>query len=184
MDAWRRRSSLAALAPVGWSLVIISGVPSGSAGTPPRMPTPGFASAGIHPASSLGFVTIVLFSAAARRAASFGARFAGLMSLTRLTSAFGDILSYLRLFALGLASASLAIAFNDLANDVHENIPGLGFFVAIIIIVIGHTINFVLCIVSGFVHGLRLNLIEFFNWSIPEEGLPFRAFRKKKQSLE
>jgi V/A-type H+-transporting ATPase subunit I len=102
------------------------------------------------------------------------------MSLTRITSAFGDVMSYLRLFALGLASASLAIAFNGLAKDVHENVPGIGFFFAIIIILIGHTINLVLCIVSGFVHGLRLNLIEFFGWSIPDEGRPFRAFRKKE----
>jgi V/A-type H+-transporting ATPase subunit I len=34
-------------------------------------------------------------------------------------------------------------------------------------------------ILSGVVHGLRLNLIEFFNWSLPEEGEAFRAFERK-----
>jgi len=40
-------------------------------------------------------------------------------------------------------------------------------------------VNFALCIVSGFVHGLRLNFIEFFNWSMYEEGRPFKPFVKK-----
>ena len=101
--------------------------------------------------------------------------------MAKLTNAFGDILSYLRLFALGLASASLAMAFNDLARDAQQNMGGFGILVAIIIIVVGHSLNFVLALVSGFVHGLRLNLIEFFNWGIPEEGIPFRAFAKPEK---
>ena len=123
---------------------------------------------------------VFVFSGAGRNA-GFGRRIAaGLMSLAKVTNAFGDILSYLRLFALGLASASLAIAFNDLARDARDGIPGVGFLVALIVILIGHTLNFVLAIVSGFVHGLRLNLIEFFNWSVTEEGRPFRSFHKKE----
>jgi len=44
---------------------------------------------------------------------------------------------------------------------------------------VGHGINFAMGLMSGVVHGLRLNLIEFFNWSLPEEGEQFQAFRKK-----
>ena len=106
---------------------------------------------------------------------------AGLLSLTKITSAFGDALSYLRLFALGLASASLAMAFNDLAEQVRTaSGPSFGLLFGMIVFFIGHTLNFVLGIVSGFIHGLRLNFIEFFNWSIPEEGRPFKAFSRKE----
>ncbi|HBR97438.1 MAG TPA: V-type ATP synthase subunit I [Gammaproteobacteria bacterium] len=104
----------------------------------------------------------------------------GLRALTRVTTLFGDVLSYLRLFALGLASSSLAMTFNQLATQVQEAMPGPGLLLAIIVLLVGHVINLALGIVSGFVHGLRLNFIEFFNWGISEEGHPFRAFAKKE----
>ena len=104
----------------------------------------------------------------------------GLMSLTNATKMFGDVLSYLRLFALGLASSSLAVTFNQLAVDVRDGLPGIGVLLGILVLLLGHTINLALGIVSGFVHGLRLNFIEFFSWGVPEEGYPFRAFAKKE----
>ena len=104
----------------------------------------------------------------------------GLLSLTNATKVFGDVLSYLRLFALGLASASLAITFNQLANDVAAAAPGAGLLFKILILVLGHSLNLALAIISGVVHGLRLNFIEFFNWGMDEEGYPFRPFHKKE----
>lgn len=106
----------------------------------------------------------------------------GLMGLTRVSSAFGDTLSYLRLFALGLASVKLAVTFNNLASDAAANLAGFGVLVAAMILIIGHTLNFVLALMSGVVHGLRLNCIEFFNWSIPDEGYLFRPFEQKAKS--
>jgi len=107
----------------------------------------------------------------------------GLGGLTQVTKMFGDILSYLRLFALGLASSSLALTFNDLALQVKQALPGAGLLVAILILLLGHSINLGLGIISGFVHGLRLNFIEFFNWGLSDEGYPFRAFAKKETEL-
>jgi V/A-type H+-transporting ATPase subunit I len=104
----------------------------------------------------------------------------GLLSLTNATKVFGDVLSYLRLFALGLASASLAITFNQLAADVAAAAPGVGLLFKILILLLGHTLNLALAIISGVVHGLRLNFIEFFNWGMDEEGYPFRPFHKKE----
>lgn len=106
----------------------------------------------------------------------------GLHSLTRITNVFSDILSYLRLFALGLASASLGMAFNGLGKEVMTTVPGIGFFLGILIYLLGHTLNLLMGIMSGVIHGLRLNLIEFLNWSIPEEGYLFRAFARKEES--
>ena len=48
-----------------------------------------------------------------------------------------------------------------------------------LIFLVGHALNLVLGIVGGVVHGLRLNCIEFFSWSLTDEGYPFRAFCKK-----
>ena len=55
----------------------------------------------------------------------------------------------------------------------------MGLLVALIILVIGHILNLVLDVASGFIHGLRLNVIEFFNWGLLEEGPLFRPFKKK-----
>ncbi len=107
----------------------------------------------------------------------------GLLSLTNVTKLFGDVLSYLRLFALGLASASLAITFNQLAADAAAASPGAGLLLKILILTLGHGLNLALAIVSGVVHGLRLNFIEFFNWGMGEEGYPFRPFEKKEIEL-
>jgi V/A-type H+-transporting ATPase subunit I len=103
----------------------------------------------------------------------------GLKNLTSVTKIFGDILSYMRLFALGLASASLALTFNDLAQQVYSSVSGLGLLFSILIMVLGHGLNLLLCLMSGVVHGLRLNFIEFYNWSVSDEGYPFKSFSKK-----
>jgi V/A-type H+-transporting ATPase subunit I len=104
----------------------------------------------------------------------------GLRALTEITKVFGDVLSYLRLFALGLASASLAFTFNDLARQVNREVEGLGLLLAILILLAGHLLNLALGIMSGVVHGLRLNFIEFYNWALSGEGYPFRRFSKKE----
>jgi len=129
-----------------------------------------------------GFVAILLFSGeqhVSRKKDMAKRLLQGGLELTAVTRAFGDVLSYLRLFALGLASASLAMTFNDLAGQVQENAGRAGPFLAAMLLLVGHTLNFVLIMMSAVVHGLRLNLIEFFNWSVTEEGYPFRAFHRR-----
>ena len=110
---------------------------------------------------------------------ALGGRFLeGLKSLTEISKVFGDVLSYLRLFALGLAAIKLAEAFNSLAASSFA-LRGAGVLLGILILVVGHAINLVMGIMGGVVHGLRLNVIEFFNWSLPEEGARYRAFSRK-----
>lgn len=105
----------------------------------------------------------------------------GLFQIANIPKAFGDTLSYLRLFALGLASAQLATTFNGLASDAFAA-GGLGILAGLTILVLGHAINFMLAIMGGVVHGLRLNCIEFFNWSLTDEGYPFQPFQKKAET--
>ena len=104
----------------------------------------------------------------------------GLKALAGVMGAFGDVLSYMRLFALGLASASLALTFNELAMQAKNALPGLGLLLAILILVCGHLINLGLAVMSGVVHGLRLNFIEFYKWGMPGEGEAFRKFSRKE----
>jgi V/A-type H+-transporting ATPase subunit I len=114
-------------------------------------------------------------------APTIGQRIAlGLLAIPRVSNAFGDVLSYLRLFALGLASASLAISFNNMASGIREAVPGIGLLFALVVLLLGHALNLVLAIASGFIHGLRLNVIEFFNWGVQEEGNLYRPFKKKE----
>jgi len=177
-DMRRRAMTLSALVPLGWTTIFLGAILLwlGTGGDDPNSL---WKTSGIT-ALALGGAAVVIFTSTE---GPFWKRLiAGLLALTNITTAFGDTLSYLRLFALGLASASLAVAFNDLAGQVRSELPGVGILLALLVFLIGHSLNFLLAIVSGFIHGLRLNFIEFFNWSIPEEGRPFQAFARKETS--
>jgi V/A-type H+-transporting ATPase subunit I len=105
----------------------------------------------------------------------------GFLGLTKITGVFGDVLSYLRLFALGLATSSLAVSFNDMANQIHDAMPGIGIVFAVGVLIFGHAMNLVLGISSCVIHGLRLNVIEFFNWGLKEEGRLYKPFKRRRQ---
>lgn len=80
-----------------------------------------------------------------------------------VTGILGDILSYIRLFAIGLAGAMLATVFNTLAVDFSE---GLNIVVKIIvmalILILGHGMNLLMSLISSFVHPMRLTFVEFY----------------------
>nr|MBS0019532.1 V-type ATP synthase subunit I [Gammaproteobacteria bacterium] len=127
---------------------------------------------------TVGVLLILLFSGTQAFSGRSAMRrlLAGLVGISQITKLFGDVMSYIRLFALGLASTSLALTFNDLSGQLIAQLPGVGLLLALIVLTFGHGLNLVLAVVSGLVHGLRLNFIEFFSWAILEEGYPFRAF--------
>lgn len=175
-EMWCKRWSWVMISSLGWILIFAGGTIlwqhfAGSLGTK------SWESAGIG-CGVAGLSLVVLFTKT--RGPLWKRLLGGLQALTRLSGAFGDTLSYLRLFALGLASASLATTFNDLGAQVGAAVPGIGFLLSIIIILLGHGLNLTLAFASGVIHGLRLNFIEFFNWSMPDEGRPFKAFTKKE----
>ncbi|MGR9115048.1 MAG: V-type ATP synthase subunit I [Gammaproteobacteria bacterium] len=176
--AYQRRYSTKALGALGWACLVIGGFCLWIASTEtfPLLRHTGHAMMGI------GAISILLFSSDRFVSGAedwFWRILDGLKSLISITQLFGDVLSYMRLFALGLASASLALTFNQLAEQAYTAVPGLGLLFGILIMIIGHTLNLVLCLMSGVVHGLRLNFIEFYNWSVSDEGYPFKAFSKK-----
>jgi len=195
--AWRMRGSLVAFCSLGWAAALVGGLVYGLTFSGSNQVTGWIAamtsftpeivhqtakSGGLYVAIG-GLAAVFLFASSrpvfSTRIVDWVMRILdGLMALTNVSKVFGDTLSYLRLFALGLASAQLAVTFNGLASGAME-VPGLGILLAILILVAGHGINLLLGIIGGVVHGLRLNCIEFFNWSLTEEGYPFRAFCKK-----
>ncbi len=179
--AWHGKGSSIAFEPIGWIAVIIGGsiVWSGQRGQgfALNLPTTGLVILGC------GLLTVLLFSSERTIKQPIDLLWRmleGIKGLTKLTKVFGDLLSYLRLFALGLASSSLAIIFNHNAAHALREQTGMNILNCLLIWVTGHTVNLLLCLMSGVVHGLRLNFIEYFSWSVSEEGYPFKAFSKKE----
>jgi len=91
-----------------------------------------------------------------------------------MLSAFSDVMSYVRLMAVGLASSVLAVSFNGLALDV-------GFWpITALILVFGHSLNIALALIAMFAHGVRLNMLEFGNnLGMEWVGYPYRPFARR-----
>jgi V/A-type H+-transporting ATPase subunit I len=92
---------------------------------------------------------------------------------------FVDVVSYVRLFAVGGASLAVAAAFNEIAlgSGVDSWLAGL---MAAVILFFGHTLNIMLAIMSVLVHGIRLNTLEFSN----HVGLEWSGFAYNPFALE
>ena len=97
------------------------------------------------------------------------------------TGLLGDLLSYIRLFALGLTGGVLGGVFNQLATDLTASLPWLiRWLPMLLILLLGHGINFGLCMISSFVHPMRLTFVEFFkNANFEGGGKAFTPFRRK-----
>ncbi len=79
------------------------------------------------------------------------------------TGLLGDVLSYLRLYALGLAGSMLGMAFNNIGQMVLGDGSNAVLWIPfVLIVVIGHTLNIAMAALGAFVHPLRLNFLEFF----------------------
>ncbi len=114
-----------------------------------------------------------------RTSSSWFARIAwGVYGLYGITSYVGDVLSYLRLFALGLATGIIAMVVNLLA-DMLSATPYIGWLLFAIIFVIGHIFNILINGLGAFVHTLRLQYVEFFPKFFEGGGMPYRPFQKE-----
>ena len=105
--------------------------------------------------------------------AIFRHKLLGLLEASNLIQIFGDVLSYLRLYALGLAGSLLTATMLDLAASVP-------FVFGLIILLLGHAVNIVLGIMGGIIHGLRLNFLEWYHYSFEGGGRMFNPLRKQK----
>ena len=102
-------------------------------------------------------------------------------SMLPLLSTFSDTMSYIRLFAVGLASYYIAAAFNVLGARLAETAT---WFTAAPIIVFGHALNIGLAGIAIFAHGVRLNMLEFSNNAgVQWAGYAYRPFTKGHVSI-
>ena len=92
----------------------------------------------------------------------------------------GDVLSYIRLFALGLAGGILGNVFNALALQAGGACPSwIGWLPTLLILVFGHSLNFALCLISSVVHPMRLTFVEFYkNAGFEGGGKEYKPFKK------
>ena len=95
------------------------------------------------------------------------------------TGMLGDMLSYIRLFALGLSGGIVASVFNSLASGFAPDNAVLGPLVFLLIFVFGHALNMFMNVLGAFVHPMRLTFVEFFkNSGYEGGGLAYNPFRK------
>jgi V/A-type H+-transporting ATPase subunit I len=90
-------------------------------------------------------------------------------------SCFGNVMSYIRLFAVGMAGVAISQSFNGIAAGMHGPLIVLG----VLVVLIGHALNIIMCFLSVVVHGVRLNVLEFsgqvgLEWT----GIPYEPFKE------
>ncbi|NCA84593.1 MAG: hypothetical protein EOM83_03360 [Clostridia bacterium] len=102
-----------------------------------------------------------------------------------VTGVLGDLLSYIRLFALGVSSAILGYVFNDLAMQMSGSIPVLSQIIFVLILLIGHGLNIFMASLGAFVHPLRLTFVEFYkNAGFQGGGKAYSPFTKKEEAAK
>ena len=94
------------------------------------------------------------------------------------TGLIGDLLSYIRLFALGLSGSVMGLVFNKLAMDLSGDTPVVSQFFMILILLFGHSINIFMSSIGALVHPMRLTFVEFYkNAGFEGGGKKYKPFR-------
>jgi V/A-type H+-transporting ATPase subunit I len=99
-----------------------------------------------------------------------------------IINGFSDIISYIRLYAVGLATVLMAESFNEMAigDGVTTVASGIG---AVIILILGHGLNMILAVMAVIVHGVRLNMLEYAGHAGVEfSGSEYKPFHIKNQN--
>lgn len=127
-----------------------------------------------------GMAVIILTNG--RDAKSVGGKLAsGLYALYGITGYIGDLISYIRLMALGLAGASIASAMNLIIGYL----PGLSFFIIGPVFFIAiHIFNLLLGLLGAYVHSLRLQYVEFFGKFYSGGGKPYNPFKMTNKFIK
>ena len=166
----------------GWWLVVVGGAVLGTltflSAIPAEVSKWAFIGIG-----SVGALGIYIFNNLRRNVfANIGA---GIWDTYNMASGLlGDVLSYIRLFALGLAGGMLGQTFNSLALMLVDGKEGLGAVIGWVgfglIIIFGHTLNIAMSCLSAFVHPLRLTFVEYFkNAGYEGKGVEYKPFKDK-----
>ena len=126
---------------------------------------------------------ILIFLFTERKSGMAGRVGGGVFALFSTVFYFGDILSYVRLMALGMVAAGLGMAINILVKLVMPAPYGLGYVFGALLFVGGHLVNIALGILSSFVHSLRLQFVEFFPKFLVGGGKDFVPLQKSYKHI-
>ena len=179
INAVKVKGFYASLGTLGWTLLIVGGIIVG-----------GLALAGVLGKELTKWIIIVIGVLSAlgifvfndpkrNKLANVGV---GLWdTYNTATGLLGDVLSYLRLYALGLAGSMLGMAFNDMGKMVLGDGSAWYLWIPFIVLVLlGHTLNIAMCALGAFVHPLRLNFLEFFkNSGYEANGRNYNPLKKQ-----
>lgn len=127
-----------------------------------------------------GIVLVALFSQPGKN--FFKGMVSSLADLPlNVISGFSDIISYIRLYAVGLATVLMAASFNEMAigDGITTVLMGV---VAVLILVLGHALNMILAAMAIIVHGVRLNMLEYAGHAgVDFSGNEYKPFKLKKE---
>ena len=95
----------------------------------------------------------------------------------------GDVLSYIRLMALGMVTAGFGMAINSIVQQVMD-MGVIGWIMGAVIFIGGHAFNIANSCLSAFVHSMRLQFVEFFTKFIQGGGKEFEPLRKEYKHIQ
>ena len=170
LNITRRQGFRYALAPLGWLILVISLILYGLGSFEGKVLNYLFY-------GMLGIAGIFIFFLNNPDINIFARFGSGIWeSYNTITGIFGDLLSYIRLFALGISSAILGFVFNDISLQL-LNIPYLGWLLFLVLLLAGHSINLFLASLGGFIHPMRLTFVEFYkNAGFEGGGKKYKPF--------
>lgn len=175
-----RNGFKASLGTWGWTLLIVGGIIAVGVGMLLKLDTATikWVVIGIAAVSAIGI--FVLNNPNRNPLVNIGA---GLWDTYQMASGLiGDLLSYTRLYALGLAGGLLGGAFNLLGTMLLGDHPTWQWLPCIIILLLGHTLNILMSSLGAFVHPLRLTFVEYFkNSGYTGEGRIYNPLKKNNQ---
>ncbi len=126
----------------------------------------------------VGIGIIIIFSDPA--SGIFGRIGKGIWELYGISGIFGDVLSYVRLFALGISGAILGFVVNTIALQIKDSYPIIGPIFFVIFLIVGHGANLLISSLGAFVHPMRLTFVEFYkNAGFAGGGKEYTPFRNK-----
>jgi V/A-type H+-transporting ATPase subunit I len=160
---WLERGPVYALSGIGWMIL---------------MPTLALSSQEIGPEwlGKLAYPALALIIIPNKPESGWKSPLFGILDLYNITGFIGDLLSYIRLFALGISSAILGLVVNTIALK-SLGIPFIGPVIFVFLLVVGHGGNLMLASLSAFDHQLRLTFVEFYkNAGFNGGGKPFKPF--------
>lgn len=168
---WRGGNKTDAVCDIGFWMVILVGLCALAAGIGTKIDIVKNVGAGMAIAGAAGLV----LTGGRDKKNPVMKLFAGIMSLYDITGYLGDILSYSRLMALGLATGVIASVVNVLAS-LGGNSP-VGVIVFVVVSLVGHSINFAINMLGAYVHTNRLQYVEFYQKFYEGGGRRFRPFK-------